>query len=210
MFLFLFSFCLHYACPSTIRDTDMLIAIGLFWCLLLSLLSLPYFITGTAALSRVLRAIKGRQKMRIEYLRAVWIYHEYQMTLAYFLDSDWFSSCRVSVGNSFTRSHLINGMFSKIMALPWIWQIINGQSSSHWYQIQLSALMAKVDLGRILMMSWMAFYGYYYVLELLGMICLTDIRHFKHAIVDFSNGFVLVYLKRFFIHWQQIYMNAVD
>jgi transposase len=33
----------------------------------------------------------------------------------------------------------------------------------------------------------------------------------KHAIVEgFSNGYVLVYLNRFFIYWQQIYMNAED
>jgi hypothetical protein len=51
----------------------------------------------------------------------------------------------------------------------------------------------------------MAFYGYC-VLELLDMICLIGSPHrTKHAIIgDFSNGYVLEYLRRFFKHYQLI------
>src|SRR5919106_3948689 len=42
---------------------------------------------------------------------------------------------------------------------------------------------------------------------LLGMTCLTGIHHTRHVIEGFSNGFIPGYLKRFFIHWQQIYVN---
>ena len=50
-------------------------------------------------------------------------------------------------------------------------------------------------------------YGYC-VQVLLGMTCQKKgTRHFKHAIVDFSNGFVPVYLKRFFKHYRLIYVN---
>jgi hypothetical protein len=54
----------------------------------------------------------------------------------------------------------------------------------------------------------MVFYGYY-VLVLLGMTFQKKgTHHIKHVIKDFSNGFVLVYLNRFFIDWQQIYVNV--
>jgi hypothetical protein len=59
----------------------------------------------------------------------------------------------------------------------------------------------------------MVFYGYYCVLEHLGMICPIGTPHrAKHVIIeDFNNEYVLVgYLRRFFKHWQQIYMNAED
>jgi hypothetical protein len=75
--------------------------------------------------------------------------------------------------------------------------------------------MAKVDLGRILVVILLMvfYYGYYCVQVHFGMICLIvrTPHRTKDAIIEgSSNGYVLVYLNRFSVHWQQIYMNAED
>jgi transposase len=55
----------------------------------------------------------------------------------------------------------------------------------------------------------MVFYGYYVLKLLIGMICPIGTPHrTKYAIIeDFCNGYVLVYLRRFFMHYQLIYVS---